>query len=353
MNSCANFAAYGFFSNRVFTIFQPTTMAMQCSWNACGLGFDDPLLLEDHAVDHIAHEFHLTPRPQCRWNSCDYPPHLFHVPYQTLTRHVRFHVFVEMLRNRSIELLNDLQLSPMCFTPANPTAQHVLSHLQCDWNGCNFVTDSFIMLDEHLLDVHAKSKICQWNSCSSPTLSIDHLRQHANLASFACASCLSLFPTTEKYMQHESALQVTTQLTELFFCEWLSCNAGGLVSCTELHRHCMTKHITSNDSCVCLWRGCPSSDLHNLVILQRKRHLLLHVFAESCRQAAVLLVKKYGASLGRCNSSVRGNMTDWFRHKLTSTRPDSVVTSGFKCLWYNCNQQYVMQFYSILRYYLY
>ncbi|VDN12700.1 unnamed protein product [Dibothriocephalus latus] len=119
-----------------------------------------------------------------------------------------------------------------------------------------------------------------------------------------------------------------------FCCFWLSCD-NRFLSYENLHLHTLD-HLSEEQSEFCFWLYCPFPELSGLSHTQKRRHVLLHVFAESCRQLAVNVIDELTRTktVGS-EPCLRPPRDNWFTTELAPT--SDVIKYGFKCMWKDCN----------------
>uniref|UniRef100_A0A0X3NJ97 Histone H4 transcription factor n=1 Tax=Schistocephalus solidus TaxID=70667 RepID=A0A0X3NJ97_SCHSO len=320
-----------------------------CRWSGCGLNFSDPDLLDEHVVDHIDLYLPSGVRRRCQWAECEYPPPSFDVLLPAFIRHLRFHVYTEYLVEHSITVLKEVEnrfsIDAAKCTSIHRRPIHILTNLACLWQDCSFQSESFIDFERHLAG-HARSHPtdCLWSlpneNCKNlkcPMLS--HLLSHIGLGTLICPVCRSFFSEVISLQNHlkMSVKRSTGHLlstNETFCCFWLSCDSRFL-SYEHLHRHVL-KHLSEEHSEFCFWLHCPFPELSGLSHTNKRRHVLLHVFAEFCRQLAVNLLRQINITetIGSVPCQ-RPPMDNWFTRELAPT--SKVITYGFRCMWNDCN----------------
>lgn len=286
----------------------------QCRWLGCVCRFADSRDLERHLVvvhlQPLSSEMTSGRERVCLWAHCQYPPHEFlEVQMATLTRHVKFHAFIEHLLQRSFTITTTTTVSchPAHACSTTPASTHLTTDHRCPCGA--FSTDSILGLLEH------------FTSCTAAGVADAAKR----VDSFACPSCLRTFRYLRDLGGHhiQRTVENLTARKSRLFCGWLACwsKPEGFDTLLDLQQHLLQCHLSS--PAVCFWMECPAPGNMN------RAHLLLHAFSAQCCSTALDTVENMSDFFGRrrCQTA---------RHNWLRDRLQDPAYSGLQCRWANC-----------------
>lgn len=292
-----------------------------CRWLNCDKKFAQIVLLEEHIVSEhlcgILNDGRIRGSDfKCAWTNCNYPPDFSSVDLATLLRHVKYHVFIEYLIQRTHNILP----FPLICERSRPPFHHLPFDYSCP---CTFKTDSFFSLFGHLSHCNQDVSILMKSCLKIP-----------------CPTCLTPFVGLNDLLAHAKGVDLVN-FRSGYFCLWIGCTAcpNGFRSLSDFLNH-IEFHLSSTSAC--LWIGCSAPKNLN------RAHLLLHVFEITCRNNSVYALQKRPDLVRQCLEKCKDKPSSFTCHPARSKwilnhlrSPDYI---GLNCQWMSCGLRYNLFF---------
>lgn len=280
------------------------SFTFRCQWSDCPARYDSYGDLESHLLSE-----HLTVETvQCQWSNCDHSMTLSDNPLFYLKEHVLQHVqFDASCRNTRSFLV------------------------QCDLAGLEHVCT---YLPSETVHENAIFQGCVLTSDFSDQIAADN-------AVFGCIKCLRGFRDETSLLEHflKSANGVVPKKPvsdDEFYCHWFGCSQS-FSSYGRLHAHVIANHNKKNFVPFCFWRHCENKWPLWSGTEEMERHLLLHVFVETClRRTKRTLLKRKDKHILVCRGIEFQKTSSLYRVASLLLWQSNVLNNGFVCRWRDC-----------------
>lgn len=162
------------------------------------------------------------------------------------------------------------------------------------------------------------------------------------LAVFGCIKCLRGFRDETSLLEHylKSANGVGSPKPisdDEFYCHWFDCNQS-FSSYGRLHAHVIANHNKKNFVPFCFWRHCENKWPLWSGTEVMERHLLLHVFVETClRRTKRTLLKRKDKQILVCRGIEFQKTSSLYRVASLLLWQSNVLNNGFICRWHDCS----------------